>query len=240
MAEQLRAASAGGAPSEPLDGTDAAGAVSVTLAPGTRRVVRVAVAADWRDRIAPEALSAAVLEAVLRPQLEAMAALPVGFSLPAFAVPPPERALDPEQQRQARVFLDKVGALGDSGLDEMMASVSNALGLLDRTLGELARRTGPPDATVPEGVSDNRRVTVRLSGGQPQAVEVDAAWAAGAGRQQLSDALSQAFAAAYSAADAGRQAPTQAPAGLAEAVHDLQGVLDRMGVWPTDPQEGRR
>lgn len=208
------------APHQTLTSSDPSGAVTLELSGHGRRVTRVAVAANWRDRVTPESLGAAVLEAALRPQLQQVSDLLAGVGPHPAGVGP---AYDPPVRPSAFAPLDLQASLGWNGLGRMLEVVQRAIVTLERT------GPGPAPVIAPVvGRSANRRVSVSLIGGQLSDVTVDAGWAGGVGRQQLSDAFNEAFEDGY----AGPQTePGTGPADeLAGVLVELQDVMSRLGL----------
>ncbi|WP_345367032.1 hypothetical protein [Actinoallomurus liliacearum] len=199
-------------PPEVTDSSDASGTVTVTMNDHGRRVTRVVVAADWRDRVGAEGLGPAVMEAVVSARLSAMkdfaaatAEAPSTPSTPSAPASPPSAAKRPMTARN----WDELGRMLDT---------------LERAIDACA--ISPPidqeknDETV--GHSANRRIAVSMVAGQPSSVNMDHRWALRAGHRQLSASLLEAFDSAYAAGaadDAGAE-PT------ADLFGELQSIVN--------------
>jgi DNA-binding protein YbaB len=223
------------------EASDVTGAVTVTVASHGARVTRVLVAADWKDRLGTGQLGMAVMQAVLSVQLGPVKdfftgltsaippAAPVTRPRPGSARPLPGPAAVAELA--AKLSWDDLGDMLETvqkALDTVAAVDSRAVAGPGQTAGSAAAA----DERTVTGRSANRRVEVGLRGGQLASVTIDEAWAAKAGRQQLSDSLREAFEAAYDAVPHGGQT---SHAGLAA---DLQSIVSRLGV-PFPPPLGK-
>jgi DNA-binding protein YbaB len=212
-------------PQEVAESSDSSGAVTVTVSDFGRRVTRVTVAADWRDRVGAEELAAAVMEAVVSVQLGPVrdfftAATGDAVSAPAGQLPP------------APAVTDLGAGLDWDELGRMFDTVQRALDAV------VVGQAGGQDATSP-GItrhSENRRVSVSLIGGQLGAVTIDSSWAERVGRQQLSESLLEAFDAAYAGAAEVRPGN---PASASGMLGELQSIMDRIGVNPQTNLKGQ-
>lgn len=204
---------------EALDSSDGTGAVTVTLAEHGQRVTRVLVAANWRDLLPPEALGAAVMEAVLAPQLASLQdflAAMNGGAPAASGTPPPPPPPPPDPDAVARV-----SRLDWDDLGRMLDTVQRAFDTI--AVEDPGALAGAGAGTV-AGSSNNRMVEVSLAGGQLSDVSVNEQWAARAGRQSVCDSLREAFEAAY-AADTARSERGSGD-GLTA---DLQSIVELFG-----------
>jgi DNA-binding protein YbaB len=217
MAEAMR--SSYKPPPEITEAADTAGVVTVTLEGQSKKVTRVVVAADWKDKTDPEGLELAIVEAVLSAQLG-----PVRDFLSAVTEAPPST---PPTLPRPPVVKEPSSTLDWDGLERMFDTVDRALDALAMSDHVAAASEG--QRTGVDGVSDNRRVTVTLVAGQLTAVKIDPKWAVSTNRQSLCDSLGQAFSAVYSAA-AASPAQGQAPdTGISSA---LRAIVEQMGVTP--------
>lgn len=212
-------------PSAIVESSDAAGVVTVTLEGTDRRVTRAVVAADWKDKIGPEGLELAIVEAVLSAQLG-----PVRDFLSAVtdAVPPAA----PRPSPPPRAAKDPTTALDWDDLGRMFDTVDRALDAFatNRSGEQGGMAAGDPGVAI-TGSSDNRRITVSLVNGQPTSVKIDHRWLGSTNRQSLCDSLVQAFTAAYSA-DSHRDTTATSATGLSTA---LQSIVEQMGINPQTP-----
>lgn len=203
---------------EVVEATDEAGSVTVTLEDHGKRVSRVLVAANWQDKVGPEGLGNAVMEAVLTTQLGPTADF---FENAANATPTPAPTLDPPGQ------LPDLEGIGDSQLAEMLETVEKALDAVVLGQQDLPDMSDEEIGRV-SGFSENRKVEVSFLSGQLSSVKVDEKWVGTASRQKVSESLVEAFDAAYEA-DAQRVQNPPPGAGLATS---LQSIIDRVGIKP--------
>lgn len=213
---------------ETMEATDTAGVVTVTLEGQGKKVTRVIVAADWKDKIDPEGLQLAVVEAVLSAQLGPVRDFLTAATSATTSTPPTPPTLPPPpvvKEPSATLDWDGLGRMFetvDSALDALIANDGSAVPYKDERAGV-------------DGVSDNRRVTVTLVAGQLTAVKIDPKWALSANRQSLCDSLGQAFSAAYEAAAASPGRGAAPDTGISSA---LRAIVEQMGVTPpTHPRE---
>lgn len=187
-------ASAGAALREQSEGGDPQGGISVVL-DGSGRVTAVRPSARWTERIQPEQLGGAVLQAVQAAQgvrlerwAEAARSEP---SAPAPAPPEPTAADGPP--------IDVMS---------MVDELTTAFDALGRFAEEVSARPRTP-IVVPDELSSGD-VEVSLSGlGEPVAVRVNRDWARRTNLNRLSERLLEAFERAYAEYDAGGGARPQ-------------------------------
>ncbi|MGE5286384.1 MAG: hypothetical protein ACM3ML_04085 [Micromonosporaceae bacterium] len=206
------------------EASDETGAVTVTVGDHGARVTRVAVAADWKNKIPAARLGMAVMEAVMSVQLGPFKDF---FTQMPDSRPPGGRAAAPLPPPTA--FTDTIAGLTWDDLGDMLNTAEKALDAVAAGV----RGASPGDGKV-AGRSDNRRVEVTMHGGQVASVTLDAKWAETANRQQLSDSLRQAFEDAYAAAAAPRS-PDDRNASL---IAEVRSALSRIGITPP-PQPGK-
>ncbi len=222
---------------ETAEASDGTGAVTVTVADHGRRVTRVVVAADWKNRLEAGHLGMAVMQAVLSVQLGPVkdfftglsaagqpGGVPAGGRLPPAGAGPGPASLAMPSQPGPAVVADLTAKLSWDDLGAMLETVQQALDTVAAAgAGPAAGETAAAAGRV-TGRSENRRVEIALRGGQLASVTIDEAWASKAGRQQLADSLREAFDAAYATVTEAGPGPS---AGLAA---DLQSVAGRLGV----------
>jgi hypothetical protein len=208
-------------PPEVVDSSDASGAVTVTVNDYGRKVTRVVVAADWRNRVSAEGLGAAVMEAVisarLRPIEDFSTAAAEALPAPSESPSAPPAAKRPQVSRD----WDELGRML-----ETLERAIDAMAISHSTDHDNSLSDANNGQTV--GRSDNRRITVSMVAGQPNSVTIDHEWALRVGRQELSESLLEAFDSAY-AASAPDEADTTPADGL---IGELQSIVDSFSVAP--------
>ncbi|GAA4630532.1 hypothetical protein GCM10023196_056250 [Actinoallomurus vinaceus] len=206
-------------PPEVVDSSDASGAVTVTINDYGRRVTRIVIAADWRNRISAESLGAAVMDAIISARLRPMN----DFATSVAEAPPtpPESPPVPPIAERPRVSPDW------DDLGRMLETVERAIDAL-----AISHSTDHDNSHCQiVGCSDNRRIAVSMVAGQLNSVTIDREWALRAGRQELSESLLEAFDSAYAAgaADDADDADTKPADGL---IGELQSIVDSFSVAP--------
>lgn len=170
------------------EGSDPHQAVTVVL-DQSGRVAAVRPSALWAQRIQPEALGGAVLQAVQAAQAVRMerwvAAARVQPPMPAPPVPEPSASTGPAFDPMAL-------------LDEVIT----AFEAIDGFSEQVAARSAQRDASTDEEIHDGARVSLS-SLGEPVSVHVDPAWARRANLSRLSERLLEAFEQAYAQYDSG-------------------------------------
>jgi len=190
---------------------DSTGSVSVTLN-GSYRVVDLRVSARWRDKLAPDKLANAVLEAATK-AAEQMEREPsesvytslwrrnVGTLIDAFAGLPPESVAG--ASRRMSELLD--------------AAMADTFERLDRVLEtRTARHVGTDDR-------EHVKVTV-VAPGTLTALDVDEEWIASVSRERLVTTIREAVDRAYEKLDAALAA---VPEPRSTALEQLERLYDR-------------
>lgn len=172
------------------DGSDPSGTVTVRL-DADGQFDGVTVANNWRDKVEPSELGAALLTAFQQAHVVRLTRWAEALPDPAAEpTPPPPRSNpfglptlhDPPPAEKVERF-DREQVMGD------------LLGALDGLTAVAPARTA--DQAPVSGADQRGHVTVTVgSDGMPSAVDVDAAWATGAPLAQLIRTIEEAFSAA--------------------------------------------
>lgn len=171
------------------EAADPRGAVTVVLDP-SGRLSAARPSAQWADRVEPEELGAAVLEAIQLGQGERLARWAEAAQAPSQS---------PSQSTPAPPSPPVAAPAPDFDLRQLTEEATSMLEAVERLQAGASAEESAPE---PDGHHDPVEVTLSRSG-EPTVVWIDPGWARSVSRNELAGRLRQAFEDAYTAYDAG-------------------------------------
>lgn len=210
--------------------TDASGAVRLrTDADGL--VVEVTVDARWRDRLQPEALAAAVLEAYANGVAERSRAWAEDFADDTQEEPRPRPAPGLESSVAAELFRRLQATDGDADPGPVMERLVQLLEDLDRRLDDALDRAEQMGSREYSGQSSSRHVRARVSGGgELVGVEYDARWLPGAHSFNIGRETTEAIHAALRELAEGQATEPDPMGELLRLADDPAALADYLGI----------